>query len=142
MRFLLQVVSILMTLVAMVDGHTINCAGRTIAADALEFRAAITQLRFIEQNYILHGKHGETILPSEGLEPGKCEHLYCSRGTNVRWCNDDPKRHIIMEYVHFREGAVAVYDTCLTQYKGRDVSGGVISHPDNWSLIVQNWNGC
>ncbi|RDW86086.1 uncharacterized protein DSM5745_02728 [Aspergillus mulundensis] len=141
MRFVIQFLAIFVALIAMVHGHTINCAGRAIAADALEYRAAIMHLRFIEEHGGLSGPGGH-LPPSEGLEPNTCENLYCSRDTNVRWCNDDPKYHKIMEYQHFREGAIAIYDACMTSYKGRDVSGGVISHPDNWSMIVQKDTGC
>ncbi|KAL3433226.1 hypothetical protein BDV09DRAFT_196956 [Aspergillus tetrazonus] len=119
----------------------IHCAGRAIAAPADGFRHGLDQLRYIERNGGISGAGG-SLEPSMGLEPNTCGEVYCFYSTSIRWCNEDKKHYKTMLYQHIREGAQDIYHKCLTKYKGKDVSGGIIDHNDNWSVIVQEDARC
>ncbi|KAL2842198.1 hypothetical protein BJY01DRAFT_249241 [Aspergillus pseudoustus] len=120
MRFLF--LTVLMTLLAAMASavHTVHCAGRAIAATQNGLIKAISFLRIIEESG-LTGPHG-TLPAALRLEAHSCGEVYCNRKNKIqiRWCND------------------AIERDCLKTYKGEKVAGGVVDHPDMWSLIVQN----
>lgn len=47
-----------------------------------------------------------------------------------------------MDLVHIVEGASVLYAECQEVYKGEWVAGGVLYHPDKWTVIVQQEDEC
>ncbi|KAL2831792.1 hypothetical protein BDW59DRAFT_157747 [Aspergillus cavernicola] len=139
MRFL--ILTLLLAIFAtMASGHTVHCAGKAIAAPVDSFGRAINYLRWVE-SMDLHGPGGS--LPSAlRLDPNSCGEVYCREKTNIRWCNEDTKKDRTMLIKDIRQGASTIFNDCKITYRGKSVAGGVIDHPDKWTVIVQGDDKC
>ncbi|KAL3433225.1 hypothetical protein BDV09DRAFT_196955 [Aspergillus tetrazonus] len=138
-RALLVVVAVFAVLVS---GHHVRCAGKAIAAPTKDLKDAITYLRAMADGKLWHS--GDIPAPPKvhSLRPNSCEQIACIQNAEVRWCNDDTTKSRSMEVKHIAEGASVLLNECKDIYKGEEVAGGLLTHPDKWSVIVQEPAKC
>ncbi|KAL6237953.1 hypothetical protein BDW75DRAFT_228304 [Aspergillus navahoensis] len=145
MRAVINTLTLLMAMAifaAIVSGHHVRCAGKAIAAPTKDLKDAITYLRAMADGKLWHS--GDIPAPPKvhTLGPNSCEQIACIQHAEVRWCNDDTTNHRSMEVEHVTEGASVLLNECKSTYKGNEVAGGLLTHPDNWSVIVQEPAKC
>ncbi|KAL3469939.1 hypothetical protein BJX99DRAFT_240382 [Aspergillus californicus] len=173
-----------MALVATVaSAHTVNCAGKAIAAPMSGLDSALYYLKRLGEGQLwnpprrdvaiedgieaadgylaanmeaseseFNDDNGEAAIIGEfgnarehgfhELGPNSCEQVACKGDAQIRWCNDDPNKARIMANEHIREGATVLRNECKKRWKGKDVAGGQLTHPDNWSVVVQRVDQC
>ncbi|RDW68895.1 uncharacterized protein DSM5745_08655 [Aspergillus mulundensis] len=126
---------------ALVSAHTVHCAGKALAANTHDLADALTYLHWMAEGKLWLGDatHATKV---HTLAPDSCEQIACIGGAEVRWCNEDPVSPRSMDVQHVVEGATVLLTECLDTYKGEQVAGGYLTHPDNWSVIVQEVEKC
>ncbi|KAL4747037.1 hypothetical protein BDW72DRAFT_197145 [Aspergillus terricola var. indicus] len=126
----------------MVSGHHVRCAGKAVAAPIKDLKDAITYLRAMADGKLWHS--GDIPAPPKvhTLTPNSCEQIACIQNAEVRWCNDDTIKSRSMEVEHIAEGASVLLNECKDTYKGKEVAGGLLTHPDKWSVVVQQPARC
>ncbi|KAL2831793.1 hypothetical protein BDW59DRAFT_157748 [Aspergillus cavernicola] len=139
MRFLLTLLIALFAVMAS-GSHQVRCAGRAIAAPVNGLADCVTYLRWVADGVLW--SPGPKPPKEHTLGPNSCEPVVCIHGAQVRWCNDDTKNPRTMKVVHMAEGANVLLHECQDTWKGERVAGGVLSHPDKWSLVVQSHEDC
>lgn len=123
MRFNTIISAIAMLATAASGQHTVNCWGKALHADIEMFPEAT---KFIE--------NGQDRV---SVGPNGCKNLYCRDGMSFRFCTDTNmprvmgKRNII-------DSINVLATECRGEYKGKTVAGGVVDHPDHWSVVVQS----
>lgn len=123
MRLNTAAISAIAMLATAVSGqHTVNCWGKALHADIKMFPEAIS---FIE--------HGP---PTITVNPNGCKGLFCKNGMSVRFCTDSDKPRT-MGKKNIADSVRVLSNECRDEYKGKTVAGGVVDHPDHWSVIVQ-----
>ncbi|KAL4985730.1 hypothetical protein BDW68DRAFT_189403 [Aspergillus falconensis] len=140
MRFAIDALTLLMAMAVfavMISGHHVRCAGRAIAAPTKDLKDAIAYLRAMADGKLWHS--GDIPAPPKvhTLGPNSCEQIACIQQAEIRWCNDDTTKHRSMEVERIAEGASVLLNECKDTYKGKEVAGGLLTHPDNWSVVVQ-----
>ncbi|RDW86087.1 uncharacterized protein DSM5745_02729 [Aspergillus mulundensis] len=141
MRFTLAPVVVFMTMLmfaVMSSAHTVQCAGKAIAANYKDLKWLAQYLEKVS-----HGTAQQTPeLPQppkqRTLGPNSCERIACANHAEVRWCNEDPNNSRTMEVQHIAEGTYVLLNDCVTGYHGTLVAGGYLTHPDMWSVIAQS----
>ncbi|KAL4816201.1 hypothetical protein BDW67DRAFT_185026 [Aspergillus spinulosporus] len=145
MCFVVSTQTLLIVMVAfavLVSGHHVRCAGKAIAAPTKDLKDAITYLRAMADGNLWHS--GDIPAPPKvrTLSPNSCEQIACIQKAEVRWCNDDTIMSRSMEVEHIAEGASVLLNECKDTYKGKEVAGGLLTHPDKWSVVVQEPAKC
>ncbi|KAL3475227.1 hypothetical protein BJX99DRAFT_259692 [Aspergillus californicus] len=124
------------------SAHDVRCAGKAIAAPFDPITDALYYLERVQKGE-MWTPAGHPVPPKiRNLGPNSCEQVVCMKGAQVRWCNDDTKNSRSMPVENIRQGAAVLYNECQQNYKGKRVAGGQLTHPDNWSVVVQGVDEC
>ncbi|KAL3460894.1 hypothetical protein BJX64DRAFT_174076 [Aspergillus heterothallicus] len=115
--------------------HTVNCWGKAMHPELREVKKAID----VFHNAIINGNHN--FPPALWAGAHTCVEAYCVGDTSIRYCNDgDKARTMLLQ--HIMDGTIAISNDCVADYNGKKVAGGVVDHPDHWSVVVQKDDKC
>ncbi|KAL4737134.1 hypothetical protein BDV11DRAFT_172273 [Aspergillus similis] len=139
MRFVIDIPALLLAIAVsavMVCGHHVRCAGKAIAAPIKDLKDAITYLRAMADGKLWHS--GDIPAPPKvhTLGPNSCEQIACIQNA------EDTTKSRSMEVEHIAESASVFLNVCKDTYKGKEVAGGLLTHPDKWSVVVQQRAMC
>ncbi|BCS29781.1 uncharacterized protein APUU_80084S [Aspergillus puulaauensis] len=140
MRFtLLALPTALLTGVA--SAQAANCWGKALNAPLEGIEYTIKKMDEIctaEDQFYPNGDNPKFLW----LQANRCEEVTCYKGTQVRWCNEDTvwDRDIAMQNIV--DGVHVLLRECMHLVDGELTSGGMLSHPDQWSIILQGEDEC
>ncbi|KAL2848773.1 hypothetical protein BJX68DRAFT_267623 [Aspergillus pseudodeflectus] len=112
--------------------HTVNCWGKAIHPELSRVQEAI---RFFEHTI-------DNVNPRfpAAVHAGRhsCVETYCVHKTSIRYCNDGRT----MPLQNIMDSTIVISRECVTDHEGKKVAGGVVDHPDHWSVVVQKDDSC
>lgn len=123
------------------SAHTVNCWGKALNApvEGIEYTIKkMDEIASAPDQFYPDGDDPKWLW----LQTNRCEEVTCYKGTQVRWCNEDTvwDRYIMMQNIV--DGVHVLYSECERMVDGELTSGGVLSHPDKWSIIMQGEDAC
>ncbi|KAL4906986.1 hypothetical protein BDW74DRAFT_176582 [Aspergillus multicolor] len=121
----------------MSSAHTVNCAGKAVAADYKDLKWLARYLEKVADGTAQQTPELTPPPKKRTLGPNSCERIACTSRSEVRWCNEDPHNSRTMEVRHMAEGVHVLLTECVESYQGHLVAGGYLTHPDMWSVIAQ-----
>ncbi|KAJ0415324.1 hypothetical protein BJY00DRAFT_317965 [Aspergillus carlsbadensis] len=131
------VVFLLMALIATVASaqHTVNCWGKALHPELSRVEEAIRFFRSTIDNVNPNFPAAVRALPHQ------CVETYCVHKTSIRYCNDsDQGRTMLLQNI--MDSTIVISRDCVEDYEGKRVAGGVVDHPDHWSVVVQKDDSC
>ncbi|OJJ58304.1 hypothetical protein ASPSYDRAFT_90479 [Aspergillus sydowii CBS 593.65] len=130
-------------LVGAASADTANCWGKALHPTTESLKYAIKKMDEI-------ASAPSTFYPGGAREDPKwlwlpvnhCEEVACYKGAQVRWCNDDTEKFRWMPIQYVVDGVRVLLRECRAVHDGEIVAGGMLTHPDKWSITVQAEDAC
>ncbi|OJJ05587.1 hypothetical protein ASPVEDRAFT_86931 [Aspergillus versicolor CBS 583.65] len=116
------VISSIAMLTTAVSGHSVNCWGKALHPDFHTLRQALGAV--------------ENGPDSAKADANSCTKVFCGRDMSIRYCNEGDKTRT-MPMQNIMDSVKVIAHDCKTEYDGETVAGGVVDHPDHWSVVVQ-----
>ncbi|OJJ56511.1 hypothetical protein ASPSYDRAFT_134400 [Aspergillus sydowii CBS 593.65] len=120
------------------SAHTVNCWGKALHPEKNDLETIIrwTNLR------IAIAKEAGTWI-NKVIQPESCIEVACVKdlAISVRACNS-AKHTLRPTLQNVVDTMNVILNECTEEYDGEMVSGGVVDHPDGYSLVVQEDDTC
>ncbi|KAL2860992.1 uncharacterized protein BJX67DRAFT_386150 [Aspergillus lucknowensis] len=132
---LTPMIAMLATAVSGQQSPTVNCWGKALHPTVEKVDGAIDDLRRVLN-------HGDPHFPPAVTAPRRsCASVYCYDTVSIRFCNErDQARTMDLRDIYHDVRTIAY--GCIEDYNGKQVTGGVRNHPDQWSVVVQADDAC
>ncbi|BCS24966.1 uncharacterized protein APUU_41410A [Aspergillus puulaauensis] len=118
--------------------HTVNCWGKALNPEQNDLE---TIIRWFNKRIAIAAADNTWI--NQVIEPDSCISIACVKdlAISVRACNS-AKQTLRPSLQNLVNTMNVILAECTEEYDGKMVSGGVVDHPDGYSLIVQEDDTC